>query len=327
MKKVSILIALSILLSVGTLVADELPLPTISSEDGYVTFEPVYQAWAPSIQELWNLDPQTADYFAMSEPLHIIQIDLAGLWDEELTDSSEHIVFHSIASLAQTDTEIQSDAIDKAVPVSLRNNEHYRESERLKQLSEEAFEYGDYDAAANYAAEAAKAARRSDEYVAFHLLMREVNTAIFAANTRLNWASSVGADKTYADRYSAAQGAYAQAINHRADGKWNESLAEAKKVLSLLSDVRETVPLPATYVVRPWATTRDCFWNISKYSFVYNNPTLWRNLYNANRTKLRRPDNPDLLHPGIVLTIPSINGEYREGRYVPGRSYPVFGKQ
>lgn len=324
MKKICILVAASVCMSLVPLMADELPSPAIVPVDEFV--EPSFQAWAPSVDELWALDPLTAEAVDLPQGFLTEDSIVAALWDEPIAEPGDHIVFHSIASLAQASDEIESDAVEQVVPVSLRNNEHYRESERLKALSEEAFEFGDYDAAATYAAEAAAAARRSDEYVALHLLMRDVNDAIFAANTRLNWAASVGAEKTYADRYSAAQGAYAQAINLRADGQWSDSLGEAKKVLSLLSDVRETVPLPATYVVRPWATTKDCFWNIAKYSFVYNNPTKWRTLYTANRAKLRKPDNPDLIHPGIVLTIPSLNGEYREGRYVPGREYPVFGK-
>ncbi len=324
MKKFCIFVAVSLCASFVPLVADELPVPSVVQADEYI--EPVFQAWAPAVDELWALDPSTAESFELPDAFLADDSLLVGLWDEPVAEPGEHIIFHSIASLAQAGEEVESDAVDQTVPVSLRNNEHYRESERLKQLSDEAFEFGDYDAAATYAAEAAAAARRSDEYVALHLLMRDVNDAIFTANTRLNWAASVGAEKTYADRYNAAQGAYTEAINLRADGQWNESLGEAKKVLSLLSDVRETVPLPASYMVRPWATNKDCFWNIAKYSFIYNNPTKWRTLYTANRAKLRKPDNPDLIHPGIVLTIPSLNGEYREGRYVPGREYPVYGK-
>ena len=33
------------------------------------------------------------------------------------------------------------------------------------------------------------------------------------------------------------------------------------------------------------------------------------------------PDNPNLILPGTVLTIPSLYGEYREGTFDPGKKY------
>ncbi|MDR0761363.1 MAG: hypothetical protein LBF74_14855, partial [Treponema sp.] len=55
----------------------------------------------------------------------------------------------------------------------------------------------------------------------------------------------------------------------------------------------------------------DCFWDIA--GLVYGDPYRWPILYEANRSKLEDPDNPDLLEAGTVLEIPSINGERREG--------------
>ncbi len=328
MKKIigfGLIFSLLLLLPLSSL---DLPQPSsnfVESEQELL-LEPTVQAWAPNADELWSYDPATGSAILVHDVYAQFGINAHEFWDEEICSPYEAINFVPLASFANLDNELSTDVVEQVVPVSLRNNEHFRESQRLKVLSEEAFEYGDYDAAANYAAEAAQAARRSDEYVALHLLMRSANDAIYEANSRLNWASSVGAEKTYADRYSAAQGAYVQAINNRADGLWYEALSEAQKVLSLLSDVRETLPLPAFYVVRPWATNRDCFWNIAKYSFVYNDPFKWQRLYQANRTKLLQPDNPDLIQPGLVLSIPSIGEEYREGTYVPGRAYPALGK-
>jgi nucleoid-associated protein YgaU len=82
-----------------------------------------------------------------------------------------------------------------------------------------------------------------------------------------------------------------------------------------------TYALPAQYTVRTWAAARDCFWNIAGMPTVYNDPYQWRVLYNANRAKLPQPSNPDLIHPGTVLDIPSIRGEAREGMWVAGRTY------
>lgn len=79
--------------------------------------------------------------------------------------------------------------------------------------------------------------------------------------------------------------------------------------------------LPATYTVRTWASSRDCFWVIAAYPWVYGDPEKWRLLYNANKSKLPKPDNPDLLLPGTVLDIPSIRGETRQGAWDSSKTY------
>ena len=79
---------------------------------------------------------------------------------------------------------------------------------------------------------------------------------------------------------------------------------------------------PAQYTVRPWASSRDCFWNIAGRPWVYGDPYQWRLLYNANRAKLPNPNDPDLIEPGMVLDIPSIQGESREGLWDANKSYP-----
>jgi len=82
--------------------------------------------------------------------------------------------------------------------------------------------------------------------------------------------------------------------------------------------------LPATYTVQPWAVSKDCFWNIAGFPWVYGNPQQWRTLYNANKSKLPDPDNPDSLEPGTVLDIPSIKGELRQGAWESGKTYEAF---
>lgn len=46
----------------------------------------------------------------------------------------------------------------------------------------------------------------------------------------------------------------------------------------------------------------DCLWNIAK-SF-YNNPFLWKEIYKANKQKIK---NPDLIYPGQVFILPEID--------------------
>jgi hypothetical protein len=86
----------------------------------------------------------------------------------------------------------------------------------------------------------------------------------------------------------------------------------------------DLLPLPARYTVRPWRISRDCFWNIAARPWVYGDGRKWRVLYNANKSKLPNPNNPDLIVPGIVLDIPSIEGEHREEMWDEKRRYKSF---
>jgi len=79
--------------------------------------------------------------------------------------------------------------------------------------------------------------------------------------------------------------------------------------------------LPATYTIRAWSVSHDCFWNIAGRPWVYGNPHQWRVLYNANKAKLPDPNNPNVIEPGIVLDIPSLKGEVRQGAWDANKTY------
>jgi len=147
------------------------------------------------------------------------------------------------------------------IPESLLENEHFLESRRLVALAEEAYERGDYEAAAIYAREASRQAQLSDQLIA-----------------------QIGA---------------APAQEPAAEG----------------------YPLPAAFIVRTWAGYRDCLWNIAARPEIYGNPLLWPELFSANRHRMPNPNNPHLILPGMVLEIPSIEGETREGVWQAGREY------
>jgi len=65
----------------------------------------------------------------------------------------------------------------------------------------------------------------------------------------------------------------------------------------------------------PIEDARDCFWRIAGYPFVYGDPWKWHRLYEANKEKIPQPENPDLILPGIILTIPNLEGELRSGTW------------
>jgi nucleoid-associated protein YgaU len=54
---------------------------------------------------------------------------------------------------------------------------------------------------------------------------------------------------------------------------------------------------------------------------VYGDPEKWKVLYLANKARLPQPDNPDLINPGMVLEIPSLWGETRQGMWEPNKEY------
>jgi hypothetical protein len=216
----------------------------------------------------------------------------------------------SIAAAASTDAE-------KEIPHTIRNNQYYLESLRLEKLAQDTYEYGDYDASAEFAAEAIRYANLSDEYVALQLKIKETNDAIAAAKQRLDWASSSGAAKQYPQEYGEAETYYAASLKSRSNEEWDPAIESANKVIEILAYVQapDKSALPAQYTVRSWEEFRDCLWNIAGRPWAYGDPWKWQLLYNANKSKLPEPDNPNLILPGMVLDIPNAAGETRQGMY------------
>ena len=229
---------------------------------------------------------------------------------------------------------------DQEIPGSIRNNRFFIESVRLANLAEQAFEEGDYDASAKYSEEAVRYAELSDEFVRTQLKIREADNAIAAARRRLDFAASVNAATRYSDEYSRAQIAFAEARAFRASERWDDAIDAANRVLTALAYVEAEEPvqvvqppppvqvfdgtLPAQYTVRPWGTYKDCLWNIAASSWVYNDPWKWKVLFDANKSKMPKTENPDLIEPGMILDIPSIKGETRQGMFDPTKTYNTF---
>jgi hypothetical protein len=260
--------------------------------------------------------------------------ELVYLWSLDAGDGSERPDFRPVLTLAQAGS---SDAAAPVVPLSVRNNQYYLESVRLTKLAQESFDYGDYDASTQYAGEAQRYAQLSDEYVTLQLKIKETNDAIAAARKRLDWAVSIKAADRYPNEMKTAQAAYDEALNYRAAKQWDPAIEAAGRVISALAYVREAgapppppppppadsgkPALPARYTVRPWAVSKDCFWNIAGRPWAYGDSSKWRILYNANKAKLPDPANPDLIHPGTILDIPSVQGESRQGLWDSSKAY------
>jgi nucleoid-associated protein YgaU len=215
-----------------------------------------------------------------------------------------------------------SDA-EPTIPQNLRNNQYYSESQRLAQLAQNSYDEGDYDASSNYAMEAIRYAQLSDGYVILQLKIKETNDCVAAAWKRLEWASSTGAAKKYPEEYSQAESYYEISLAARAAEDWNGAIEAANRVVDILAYIEspDGKSLPAQYTVRNWATTKDCLWNIAGRSWAYSDPFKWQLIYNANKDKMPEAGNPDLIEPGMVLDIPSIKGEVRQGMWDSGKTY------
>jgi len=225
-------------------------------------------------------------------------------------------------------------AVDDDIPLIFRDNRFYNESLRLSNLARLAFDAGEYDASTRYSEEAIRYAELSDEFVRLRLKVWETDKALTAAGRRMDYATSVNAATRYPTQYTQARTAYNDARSFRAAQSWDEAIESAHRVLEILAFLGDeeyvdsgeggVYSLPAQYTVRTWSSVRDCLWNIAGRPWAYNDPFKWKLLYEANKSKLPQANNPDLIHPGMVIDIPSIKGEVRQGMWDAGRSYTPF---
>jgi len=247
---------------------------------------------------------------------------LAGEKEEERTENEtlETNLLDILNQLENLIAERPTEETPKKEPISddhgpLLNNDFIIESRRLTKLAQEAYIEGDYDLSAQTAEEAIWYAQMSEVYI-----------AITTARNRLEWAVSSGASEQYPVEYNEAADWYDKSIAFREEDELDESLDAAHKVIDILAYLGAGAPdgkypLPATYTVRSWASFKDCFWNIAGHPWVYGDPHKWRILYNANRSKLPNPNNPNWIEPGMIIDIPSIQGETRQGAWDASRTY------
>jgi nucleoid-associated protein YgaU len=217
---------------------------------------------------------------------------------------------------------------------SLLDNEFYNKARDLVTQSEQALQAGDYDTAASLAAEAKDNLAKSDEYVETMLMFYRANGWLSQARDRIAYAKSIKADMNFKDAYDTAVTA-AGGAKEALDAKdYEKSIELSKAALAALANVAPVVAktpppaaepvLPQYYTVKLVISKRDCFWRIAGFPFVYNDPWKWRLLYEANKSLLNNPDNPDLIEPGQRFVIPSASGEKREGDYDPDVNYPTY---
>ena len=207
---------------------------------------------------------------------------------------------------------------------SYSNNEYQQKARELTALAQQAFDEGDYDKAIELTAQAEENAEKSQAYIQMMIAKADAEKQMTIAKNQQAWALRVRGDVNYPMAYSAGTKSLENGQKAFESEDFVGASAYAIEAIQSFSSIEEVTPLPQFYIVRPWAETKDCYWNISGRSYVYNNPTLWENLYQANKSKMKDPANPDLIYPGMKMEIPSISGEYREGIYSPKAEYQTF---
>ena len=206
---------------------------------------------------------------------------------------------------------------------SLKDNSYYQQSLELIALSQSAFDEGDYDASAEYAARAREYALLSDQYVEKMVAITRADEAIDRARGKIARAEELGADAANPGQYElalveieAAREAYDEEDYEAAEIR-ADSASESIDAIDLAA--LEDGILPAAYVVRLFPGDRECLWNIAEYPFIYNDASKWPLIYEHNKKSFVDPANPNLIEPGQELAIPSIAGEARKGTYDRGR--------
>jgi len=206
------------------------------------------------------------------------------------------------------------------------NNEYQRKSRAYSDMAVKAYDEGDYDASVTYATEAQKNADLSAAFIEKMLARADAESLLLKAHTRLSWATEKKAEKNFPAAFATASAAVSSGDGLFASEDYSSAKAQAEIALDALAGVREVFPLPSRYKVGVWNSTRDCFWNIAKNPAIYGDPFMWKKLYDANRKSLKRPSDPDLLTPGMIIKIPSIANELRDGDYDPSIKYEPFKK-
>ncbi len=208
--------------------------------------------------------------------------------------------------------------------VSYKNNRYQKLADEYTRKAQNALDAGEYVKAEEYAALAEENARLSEEFVKKMLAKSDCDAVMKQATKKIDYAKSINAERNFPMAFSSAQKSFASAQNAYNNEDYVSATAFAKQVLEALADIKEITPLPEYYVVRPWAETKDCYWNIAGRPYVYDNPLLWENLYQANKSNMPKPNDPNLILPGMKMKIPSITGEYREGVYNPSKKYDAY---
>ena len=150
---------------------------------------------------------------------------------------------------------------------------------------------------------------------------------LFAASYTNNTYQKLADEYTKKAKIAFDSGHYDDAVEYSQKAAENAALSKEYIDRMMARDKASTLAaLPEYYIVTSWTEAKDCYWNIAALPCVYNNPFLWRKIYQENKQNMPNPKNPHLIKPGMKIKIPSINGEHREGVYDASKEYETYGK-
>ena len=210
--------------------------------------------------------------------------------------------------------------------VSYVNNTYQKLANEYARKAQSALNAGEYELSEQYALKAEENAALSKAYIALMMERKSAEDNIKLAKNQVAYAEKINAPNTFPMAYSAAIENLTNAESSFESEDYPQATEYAKACIASLDGIREVTPLPEYYIVKPWAETKDCYWNISGRPYIYNNPLLWENLYQANKNEMPKPEDPNLILPGMKMKIPSITGEYRSGVYDSKKSYDAYGE-
>ncbi|MBQ0167605.1 MAG: hypothetical protein KBT02_10920 [Treponema sp.] len=208
-----------------------------------------------------------------------------------------------------------------ATAASYTNNTYQKQAREYSRLAQEAFDSGEYDLAVEYAEMAAEYTVLSEAYIRTMVARSDAQKQLNQLQKQLAYAKSIHGDVNYPNYYNLASQIYKASLEAFDAAQYEDVIAWTADALDALKEISAVTALPKYYVVRTWAGDRDCFWNIAGRSYVFGNVWQWKKLYEANKDKLPNPNNPDIIEEGMILEIPSIKGEVREGTYDPKKTY------
>ena len=207
---------------------------------------------------------------------------------------------------------------------SYTNNTYQKLANEYTKKAEAALDAGEYEDAIEFSKKAEENAALSKAYIEMMLAKTDAEESIKLAKNQLAYAESIDAERNFPMAYTNAKEELANAESAFEGEDYAKAKEYAKACLASLDGIRVVTPLPEFYIVRPWAETKDCYWNISGRPYIYNNPLLWAKLYPANKQNMPKPEDPNLIHPGMKMKVPSITGEYRNGTYDPKKEYEPY---
>ena len=153
---------------------------------------------------------------------------------------------------------------------SYTNNPYQKLADDYNKKAEVAFDNGEYDLAVEYSLLAEENSKLSEQYVNTMLAKAEATKQIKYAQNQLAWSEKVHGDIYYPMTYTAGKAALDAAVAAFDKEDYASATVFAKESLKYLAGIKEVTPLPQYYVVKPWAESKDCYWNILLIFYTYS---------------------------------------------------------